>query len=367
MIRRLRRLFGLGSDSMDGVHEVTVLECGAKLEVFERIFTRSGSVYENTTDIEGTLHQIQLEVDSEKAMTGRFKFSIGDQTDRIPLAEAAKLEAAGVSIDSLRNIHVESDAPMRWTYAGSSEQEAEARRKQAACECKEVFKAALLWRVMVEAWGDADLRSTARADQWDAERFESELFKKYDVVFDFVAPLIEGGQANATYGAMKRFWRTQTSGGGNARSAMLGVAHDDPSEVLVLDREAFDAKPPAVQKAGLIHETVHQAQLRGRQVRAGAEADAEEQSDEPAIGDADWIYSNIMSDLWDKGLRESDAYGAGLDHLLEWMDENCNDCDGCEHWGPGQIPNRNRSLLQEARDSIGGGEDTVISADDPMA
>jgi len=359
-------MFGVGTDSMDGVHEIKVLECGAKLEIFGRIFSRSANVYENTTDIEGTLHQIRLTVGSEKSMTGHFKFAIGDQTDRIPAAEAAKLEAAGVSIDSLRNIHVESDAPTQWSYAGTPEEERAARRKQAACECKEVFKAALLWRVMVEAFGDPQLRARARDEEWSSGRYESELFGRYDVVFDSVAPLIEGGEPNATYGAMRRFWRTQTSGTGEGRSAMLGVAHDDPSQVLIRDREAFDALPPAVQKAGLIHETVHQAQLRGRQLRARGENITDEAGEGPAIGDTDWIYSNIMSDLWDKGLRESEAYGAGLDHLLVWLGDNCHDCDGCEHWGPEHIPGLNRSLLNEARESIGGGDDTTIISEPPM-
>ncbi len=338
MIRWLRKWYGRNTDSLDGSHTLTILECGGQIEFMGMTFDRKGNAYEANHNIGGTLHQYRLEVQSDMQLEGSFTFEIAEGSHISPEG-LTQLKDAGLDPQELlADIHMESDRPFAVTFSGSGEQEKQARKKISECECEAAFGAAVNAAILTALYSLPDWKRP-RADR-------AKIIGKFvPPVVDYVRPLIEGKpMGSAPVG----------TGGGkmkNAGKTLASVSVHQPGHVTIENKERWNELPPVVQQATAVHETTHQAQLRGRRTEIIGEhtaGEVHEHGDDRSAGQKD--VGDVEDELDNSETEaqfaadEVEASSAEYEFLADWMQKNCKS----GNFSASNLPGLGRDLYAEA-------------------
>lgn len=349
MIRFLRKMFGKGSDSLDGSHTLTTLDCGAKLELIGMTFDRKGNTYEAIHNIEGTLHRYRLEVQSEKHLVGSMKFGIGDGA-KIPPESLMQLEDAGIDAQALLSeIHMESDRPFTVEFAGSAEQEKQARRKIDACACRMAFGTALNSVLLSAMYSLPDWNLPGASASAIAAKF-------MPPVVQYAKPLMDGKPMGSSPTDAAEASGKGTSSKKDTGTTIASVNVKQPWFVAIENVDGWNKTVPVVQQSTAIHETVHQAQLRALRTETVAEhtADDNHKYEHPHDFDPDARLQDVEAiekDYFDKetlavfAAGEIEAYAAEYEFLTDWLKQNCKDSD---NYSTSKLPSLDRDIYAEA-------------------
>lgn len=117
-ITKVRDFFGAGDDEhYRGPQTVVVGDCGMTLTTRGLTLAWDGTSYTSTQNIEGTLHEMRLEVASPYEMIERWTYSVGANTD-LPAEMQQQVEEAGVAGLFGAPIRMEVHEPVRWRHTG---------------------------------------------------------------------------------------------------------------------------------------------------------------------------------------------------------------------------------------------------------
>lgn len=161
----IRKLFG--RDDMDGTTTVELSDCTRFLKTRDMVLERNGSEFVAKRDIEGTIHEMRLHAVSDTEMIETWTFSIGDATAQMTPQQVADAQSAGVSIESLKNILLERDAHLVWTFQGDASAD-----YAWLADCVEAIRRSIFTqRAYRDAYADPDMLELALAQGWDYDNF----------------------------------------------------------------------------------------------------------------------------------------------------------------------------------------------------
>lgn len=168
----IRKLFG--QDDMDGTTSVVLSDCTRYLETRGLVLERFGNEFVVKRDIEGTIHEMRLRAISDTEMIETWKFSIGDASAQMTPAQLADVQAAGVPEKALKNILLEKDAHMLWTFQGDASADYEW-----LADCIEVIRRSVFTqRAYRDAYADPDLLALALGQGWDYDNFTEAVYHR---------------------------------------------------------------------------------------------------------------------------------------------------------------------------------------------
>lgn len=156
-----------------------------------------------------------------------------------------------------------------------------------------------------------------------------------------LAEIAEAKQLGASDGEIEEMMRQA--------SQTVATALEEKREAYGRKRASLDALPAVVRDSVITHESSHQADWRANAVATTAASIAEEIMADPVERIARMLqetvqrasYDAIMSDLWDRGLREAEAWTAGYEALIEGVNGKCG------HLDTDLIPGLGRDLVAE--------------------
>ncbi len=168
----LRKLFG--KDDMDGAATVKLSDCSRLLETRGMVLERTGNEFVVERDIEGTIHEMRLKAISDTEMIETWTFSLGDATAEMTPEQIVEVQQAGVSIDSLKDILLERDAHMVWTYQGDPTTDYEWLP-----DCIEAIRRSIFTqRAYRDAYADPDLLALAIGQGWDYDNLTEAVYHR---------------------------------------------------------------------------------------------------------------------------------------------------------------------------------------------
>lgn len=164
-IRWVRKMFG--QDDLDGSVTVALSDCTRFLEARGLVLERKGNVWVNKRNIEGTIHEMRLTGISDTEMIETWSFSIGDMTTQMTPEQVTQAQQAGVDLADLKNILLERDPRMVWTFQGDATADYEWLP-----DCIEAIRRSIFTqRAYREAYADPDLLALAVGQGWDYGNF----------------------------------------------------------------------------------------------------------------------------------------------------------------------------------------------------
>jgi len=171
-IRWIRKMFG--RDDMDGTTTVKLSDCTRLLEARGMVLERTGNEFVCKRDIEGTIHEMRLRAVSDTEMIETWTFSIGDAAAQMNPEQLAQIQDAGIDPAALRNILLEKDARLVWTFQGDPSADYEW-----LADCVETIRRAIVTqRAYRDAYADPDTLALALGQGWDYDNFTEAVYHR---------------------------------------------------------------------------------------------------------------------------------------------------------------------------------------------
>lgn len=168
----IRKLFG--QDDIDGTTTVALSDCTRLLEARGMVLERKGNEFIGKRNIEGTIHEMRLRAISDTEMIETWTFSIGDATAQMTPEQLADVQAAGVSVDSLKNILMERDPRLVWTFQGDPSTDYEWLP-----DCVEAIRRSIFTqRAYRDAYADPDMLALALGQGWDYDNLTEAVYHR---------------------------------------------------------------------------------------------------------------------------------------------------------------------------------------------